>query len=1059
MNNLRKIFCVVLVLSLLCGVFALSISAETSTETTPVRTFATATDALVVNGTASSASGNLFSKYKPLTNAGNYDETIKEYVVSENGNGDYYLARVESNGETVTGSGHSYIELLMKNGVDSSDYGYHIKPGDVVVYETDMYFEAGTLSGLYFAVLMRDGVGAAGGGGSRASNADYNIYKSFPSGEWFHFTMIGDATTNNLYYYINGERVGNVRTGGISGNNDIETLNYYMHGVRWQLNNATLSHGEGIAFDNVYMNVITRSDLGSYTVGADTLEGFDGAQDYTLRDVLPLASIDGTTYYTIAEINTKLESSTKPVEVEILRDGCGVYVVPCDATIKTNGINIIVKATEGASIDTSEEGYIKVSVPYMPAYTTDTAGNGASSVLSDSSNLLNNGSYKNDFASFFDAVAVKPMGSSDTYYKVSPKFDGATGKNAYVEYTANKKVELDGYYVIDFDIATEGEHIGLTLNPLVRNVKDGAVASKYPNGSDIKYTDFTSARNEWTHVTVIADMANNVMYLFVDGALVNAEYGVAYKADQVIAGHDLYFKGIRFNITTSQKATTSQSTMLDNLTARVFDKNENGAITTAVANKTLSDWTNSLYKGNAALPGIITIDDANYGNSIVASEALATEGDKAKNVSFLADFKHPVVIKSSVVLDTNGIGAYQIVNGGEFKTEINGEDAIVAAPYSVQISGEIVRVTKITAANADETCTSVYWGTNADFDEYVTIYYPAGTEISYIGDESIIPKNVIKDGMLTSFVGWVNENEEIVDRFGIAKAGDSFSYYLAVEESATDITLPGAMYNLSLYSNYAINLFIPAELYVGEATNTTTAGGIQYVVLTEEVASTEISKAVEFVVTYTYGAVEYTEYLEVSVLEYAETVMASNYSDMLKKTIMAALNYSETAVEELVDQAGDEDIKAILNAEANAKYLPSETANYGESVDLSGLNFFEGAFIHIDATPDFVFVVSDSFVGTITFTYTGVDGVVTVPKEVDASENIYVVLDDVKVYDMAQTITITAEGTISGTGVYNLSTYINEAPEELGGSNTAKALYVYSTIAKAYKLACNKVAG
>ena len=342
--------------------------------------------------------------------------------------------------------------------------------------------------------------------------------------------------------------------------------------------------------------------------------------------------------------------------------------------------------------------------------------------------------------------------------------------------------------------------------------------------------------------------------------------------------------------------------------------------------------------------------------------------------------------------------------------------AIIYAPFACEVDGEIVTVTKLTEENVYDYATSVYWcygDINDDiYSEYETVYYPAGTAITYYGNNAAATYgNYIVDGTLTTFKGWYAEDayDEYVTEFGIATAGDSYSYVADIATATTEITLPGAMYNLSLSTDYKINLFVPKASYAGEAATTVTAGGVEYVVLTKGVAATEIANAVEFLVTYTVDGVEYTEVVEVSVLEYAEKVMASDYSKMLKRTIMAALNYSETAIEELVNAEGDAAIKAILNAEANAEFQTEDSGDYGAPVDFTKLTFLTGGQVHIDAAPDFVFNVRKGFVGTITFTYEGVEGTVVVTKEADASEGeVYVVLDNVKIYDVNAIINITA---------------------------------------------------
>ena len=82
--------------------------------------------------------------------------------------------------------------------------------------------------------------------------------------------------------------------------------------------------------------------------------------------------------------------------------------------------------------------------------------------------------------------------------------------------------------------------------------------------------------------------------------------------------------------------------------------------------------------------------------------------------------------------------------------------------------------------------------------------------------------------------------------------------------------------------------------------------------------------------------------------------------------------------------------------------------------------------------------------------------VTPVKKAVNANENNVVVLDNVKVYDVTATITITAtvEGEEPIVGEYNLGTYVNEAPTAMGDKSTAKALYAYALAANTYKKAC-----
>lgn len=1229
MNNLRKIFCAVLVFAILCSALAFVINAET-TEFTPLRRFE---EGNVPNNTKSLAEGNLYNDFSTWGAQDAYKNTLQPYIVYDNGSEDgYYLARVESDGKDVIGAGsdtHNHINLYM-NGNPA------INPGDVIVYETDMYFESDIISGLYFGLNIRNDSGAV------KTAMDYDVAPKLPIGKWFRLTMIADFDTNMAYYYADGELI-STRDKLVRGDTDPETTTYALHTLRWQFYQATIKHGQSIAFDNVYVNIYKTADIGTYVPGDETLEGFEKATPYSLREVVPIAKIDGEPYYTANEIKEKLSTSLKPVMIEILRDSNAALSIACDATIQTNGIEILIDTPEGSQMTGPDEnGFIEVDVPYTPAYTVESDGFAASFIKNNGDKSINilKGVYGSvDY--FASDSKITPYAGGDSYLKVTPVKDTAIGgdvEEVRIYYTDRYYLKMNDFYVIDFDVATESEFADMVLIPVLGHETSDSKVKVRLDGETIRFKDFIDPSNEWAHVTAIGDIANNKMYIFVNDVLVNDNYGMAYNAEVAEANNmdltepfeneysagPLNFVELRLGFTGADSViSTTDTTLLKNLAVRRFAGSENEDIATAVEGKSLTKWANNknTTKGEK-LPNIIVVDGVGYGNVVLANEVISKDNGTTKEISFRADFETTIHIAGAAILETNGLGNYVIDGedqGPVYFADEYGLPAMIAASTSISEKDGKIYISQVTIENALETCQAVYWALDENFDPYLTIYYPAGTEIRYMQhpDFDLDINNIVIDGVPYDFGGWIDANDgSIVEELGIAKAGADASYYPMLKEKEITATLTGAMYNLSLYTDYAINLFVPADIYVGEATKTVTAGGIKYVVLTKEVAATEIGKAVEFEVTFTEGGREFTQTVAVSVIEYAEAVMASNYSKMLKRTIMAALNYSETAIEELVDPAGNAAIKAILNNAAYSEYLPAgmteatatettvstyvfdatadhapmdketkadgDTENVGtngyftihysanskfdssnktfedgysatqrfstggktamgdtiknaiefttqgpatvtvwwvcagdgdreldlydakgnivkstaidpvkNSLYISTLDiaeagkyylgsinnnyyfkvqvtetgattetpdapeFLTGSTIHIDSTPDFVFVLADNYVGKITFTYTGVDGVVTVTKDVDATQNKYVVLDNVKVYDMTATISITAEGNISGTAEYSLENYI------AANSNikTAEALYVYATVAKAYKLACLAVKG
>ena len=696
MNNLRKIFCAVLVLALLCSALAFAISAETSTDETfvPLRTLG---DAHIPTATKSTAVGNLFGDFADLGERATYGNTIQTYVVTEQGVTDdngYYLARIESDGRQVSYNtnmdSHSHLNIFFYDKADSTLFGPQLDHGDIFVYETDMFFEDNAFTGLYFSLNVR----ASASSTDPSSGSDYwveqdrTIVDKLPKGEWFHLTVLGDVDSDSLYYYVNGEYVSTFADAVVNAkqNGDPDETVYALHSIRWQFYQATLNHGDSLAFDNVFCNVITSADLGDYTLGAPTLDDFAQAQPYSLRELVPVAKVNGETVYSVAQLNNRLATALTDVEVEMLRDTNAAIAVTCDATIKTNGLPVVITTPDGDDVEVkeSEDGIIEVDVPYTPAYTAVPDGKEFSYIQSnrDKTVSLINGAYwyRQDFV---EEYVVSPYAGGDSYFKLSPMNDAVLGVDqAYITYYTDRYyLTLDDYYVIDFDIATESEFADVSVIPVMghSNADSGNKVDVRLDGTSIKVKDFLDPSNEWVHVTAIGDMAGNKMYLFVNDQLVSAEYGIAYNAEAAKANNiDLtenltnnYSEGpinlveLRFGLTGEDTAIKATDTaLLKNLAVRRFDNSEKAAIDSALSAQTLTGWANNKNTTNKEkLPSIIVVDGVGYGNVVLANEAVAVETYTQKKVSFRADVEYPIFITSDVILESNGFDIFIIEYG------------------------------------------------------------------------------------------------------------------------------------------------------------------------------------------------------------------------------------------------------------------------------------------------------------------------------------------------------------------------------------------------------------
>ena len=114
MNNLRKIFCAVLVFAILCSALAFVISADTSTASIPLRQL---TDGHTPTNTKVENETNLFNDFSNFSERASYNNAIQTYIVYDEGSEDgYYMARVESDGKSITykagSDSHSYISMF-----------------------------------------------------------------------------------------------------------------------------------------------------------------------------------------------------------------------------------------------------------------------------------------------------------------------------------------------------------------------------------------------------------------------------------------------------------------------------------------------------------------------------------------------------------------------------------------------------------------------------------------------------------------------------------------------------------------------------------------------------------------------------------------------------------------------------------------------------------------------------------------------------------------------------------------------------------------------------------
>ena len=284
----------------------------------------------------------------------------------------------------------------------------------------------------------------------------------------------------------------------------------------------------------------------------------------------------------------------------------------------------------------------------------------------------------------------------------------------------------------------------------------------------------------------------------------------------------------------------------------------------------------------------------------------------------------------------------------------------------------------------------------------------------------------------------------------VAEAGKTYTGTLAL--TLKEVVVSGVKYNLTLASEIAVNVAIPADVLnyltvvVGE--NTFTKENATLITIGEEsyyvVSYTGIT-AVDTVdnVVFALSAEGATaQNVEVSVAAYAETLMNKGATDVEKELGRALIVYTLEAYRAL-DAESTDAIEALTEIGAEAKADATFAAQ-----DTSMLaRVFKGAYLRLEGTPGIVFEVSDTMsLVTVSFTYVD-ENLETVTETVTLNSTNPTYELEMKVYNLDQNITVSIDGQPLELS-YNLDTYLASLATE--NNAFAQAIYHYVAAAKAY---------
>ena len=274
--------------------------------------------------------------------------------------------------------------------------------------------------------------------------------------------------------------------------------------------------------------------------------------------------------------------------------------------------------------------------------------------------------------------------------------------------------------------------------------------------------------------------------------------------------------------------------------------------------------------------------------------------------------------------------------------------------------------------------------------------------------------------------------------------------------------ISGLKANLSLYSDFVINVYIPENYaqYITSVNGAALAGDLvtigenNYYKVTASKVAKEASDAAVFEIALEEGGYTATKTVSVSITDYASTILAGEFTDADKVLMYNMLSFADAAFKYFND-AEDDTIVSLLETYA-AWNKVSVDKSYGNALADTGLgDVFTSAGIVLGDAPAFTLVPNGNFAGTVTVTYG--DGNVR-NYTVKAGSVEAIKIEGMKIFNFGVNVNITAVGTVAGveqtvSGTLNLDTYAKyqTANAEENVVAIVEALYNYVKIAEQYK--------
>ena len=310
---------------------------------------------------------------------------------------------------------------------------------------------------------------------------------------------------------------------------------------------------------------------------------------------------------------------------------------------------------------------------------------------------------------------------------------------------------------------------------------------------------------------------------------------------------------------------------------------------------------------------------------------------------------------------------------------------------------------------------------------------------------------------------WVDENGKAITEV-LGLNGEKVNWqdeynFNAVEEINGVVKYTGGLkdilFNISFTSNFRYNIYLPEydknitinSVSVFDKGATVKVDGYEYAVYSFIAGTATASDDTKFVVNYTYDGVVYEQTLKVNALLYAEAITL--ISDVEEEKL--AVGNMARFIMEARKATGKEVDEELFNEIMEAAGVTDYREEYKGSTNIGILYeyLYSVSYVIYNGNASYKFVLNDaSYVDLLNFTLGEKElGIAVVGTQtVGGSEKTYVILDNARVYDIIDTLTITVDGT-ELCATYSMLDNIQMQPK----SNLLKALYEFGLAAENYR--------